>query len=58
MIWEEAKVTVDRVVAEVQSEPAPDPYAEDWCALKTKHLADIYCIPEVPDRPEGVLDLP
>jgi pyruvate dehydrogenase E1 component alpha subunit/2-oxoisovalerate dehydrogenase E1 component alpha subunit len=36
----EAMQQVDEVVAKVQREPAPDPYAEDWCALASKHLAE------------------
>ena len=33
---------VEEAVATAQREPAPDPDAEDWCALSTRHLADVY----------------
>jgi pyruvate dehydrogenase E1 component alpha subunit/2-oxoisovalerate dehydrogenase E1 component alpha subunit len=32
---------VEAAVAQVQREPAPDPYAEDWCALATRELTDL-----------------
>jgi pyruvate dehydrogenase E1 component alpha subunit/2-oxoisovalerate dehydrogenase E1 component alpha subunit len=32
--------TVEESVAEVQREPGPDPYKEDWCALASKHLSE------------------
>jgi len=31
---------VEEAVAQVQREPAPDPYLEDWCALASRHLAE------------------
>jgi pyruvate dehydrogenase E1 component alpha subunit/2-oxoisovalerate dehydrogenase E1 component alpha subunit len=31
---------VDEAVAQVQQEPAPDPFKEDWCALASRHLVD------------------
>jgi acetoin:2,6-dichlorophenolindophenol oxidoreductase subunit alpha len=31
---------VEDAIAIVQREPAPDPYAEKWCALATEHLMD------------------
>lgn len=31
---------VEEAVAQVQREPAPDPYKEDWCALASKHLCE------------------
>jgi acetoin:2,6-dichlorophenolindophenol oxidoreductase subunit alpha len=34
--------TVDEAMATVQREPPPDPFAEDWCALASRHLAGIY----------------
>jgi pyruvate dehydrogenase E1 component alpha subunit/2-oxoisovalerate dehydrogenase E1 component alpha subunit len=37
----EAARQVDEAVATVQREPAPDPYAEDWCALASKHLSEV-----------------
>jgi len=36
----EAMQTVEQAVAQVQREPGPDPYAQDWCALASRHLAD------------------
>ena len=33
---------VEEAVATTQREPAPDPDAEDWCALSTRHLGDAY----------------
>ena len=38
----EAIQEVDDAVALVQSEPGPDPYKENWCALASKHLAEGY----------------
>ncbi|MDW8343279.1 MAG: thiamine pyrophosphate-dependent dehydrogenase E1 component subunit alpha [Verrucomicrobiae bacterium] len=32
---------VEEAVAQVQREPAPDPFAEDWCALASRHLRDM-----------------
>jgi pyruvate dehydrogenase E1 component alpha subunit/2-oxoisovalerate dehydrogenase E1 component alpha subunit len=29
---------IEEAVAQVQHEPAPDPFAEDWCAISTGHL--------------------
>jgi len=31
---------VEESVAQVQREPGPDPYKEDWCALASKHLSE------------------
>ena len=36
----EAAHTVEEAVAKVQREPAPDPFAETWHALATKHLGE------------------
>jgi acetoin:2,6-dichlorophenolindophenol oxidoreductase subunit alpha len=33
---------VEEVVAKVQREPAPDPYRENWCALTSGHLREIF----------------
>jgi pyruvate dehydrogenase E1 component alpha subunit/2-oxoisovalerate dehydrogenase E1 component alpha subunit len=33
---------VDEAVATVQREPAPDPYKEDWRALSTRHLTEVF----------------
>ncbi len=46
--WREEMVQqVEAAVAKVQREPGPDPYAETWCALASKHLA------EGAEHPEG-----
>lgn len=37
---EEAAQIVEQTVAQVQREPAPDPFKEDWCALASKHLSE------------------
>ena len=29
---------IEETVAQVQREPVPDPFAEDWCAISTEHL--------------------
>src|SRR6185436_1625257 len=39
---EEATHQVDEAVTQVQREPAPDPFRENWCALASKHLAEGY----------------
>ena len=40
-VWREAAVEeVEGVVAQVQREDGPDPYAEEWRALASKHLVD------------------
>lgn len=33
---------VEEAVAKVQREPAPDPFAEDWTTLSSKHLAELH----------------
>jgi TPP-dependent pyruvate/acetoin dehydrogenase alpha subunit len=38
----EAVQQVEEAVAIAQREPAPDPYAENWCALSSKHLSEGY----------------
>lgn len=39
--WREAGATqVEDAVALVQREAAPDPYQENWCALKSSHLSE------------------
>ena len=37
---EETAHKVEESVAMVQREAGPDPYAEDWCALASKHLSE------------------
>lgn len=40
-LWrEQAIATVDAAVTQVQREPAPDPFQEDWVALASRHLAE------------------
>ena len=36
----EAERQVESAVAQVQREPGPDPYRQDWCALAVRHLAE------------------
>jgi pyruvate dehydrogenase E1 component alpha subunit/2-oxoisovalerate dehydrogenase E1 component alpha subunit len=36
---------VDEAVATVQREPVPDPYKENWCALKSRHLSEVFEVP-------------
>jgi len=38
----EATQRVEEAVAKAQREPAPDPYKENWCALASKHLSEVY----------------
>ena len=39
--WRNAAIQkVEEAVAQVQREPAPDPYKEEWCALASKHLSE------------------
>lgn len=39
--WREAAArTVEEAVAQVQREPTPSPFTEDWCALATRRLAE------------------
>ena len=39
--WREAAArAVVEAVAQVQREPGPDPYSEDWCALATPALSE------------------
>ena len=44
----EAAHTIEEAVAKVQREPAPDPFAETWHALASKHLGEIYDEPSNP----------
>ncbi|HSY16978.1 MAG TPA: thiamine pyrophosphate-dependent dehydrogenase E1 component subunit alpha [Candidatus Acidoferrales bacterium] len=40
-VWRsEAIREIEEAVAQVQREPAPDPFAEEWTALSTKHLIE------------------
>ncbi len=39
--WRKAAIqNVEEAVAQVQREPGPDAYREEWCALASKHLSD------------------
>jgi pyruvate dehydrogenase E1 component alpha subunit/2-oxoisovalerate dehydrogenase E1 component alpha subunit len=39
--WRGAVVQeIEETVAQVQREPGPDPYKEEWCALAAKHLSE------------------
>ena len=39
---EEIIAEIDQAIAQVQREPAPDPYQEDWCALASRHLQETH----------------
>jgi pyruvate dehydrogenase E1 component alpha subunit/2-oxoisovalerate dehydrogenase E1 component alpha subunit len=40
-VWRsEAVREIEDAVAQVQREPTPDPFAEEWNALSTKHLVE------------------
>jgi pyruvate dehydrogenase E1 component alpha subunit/2-oxoisovalerate dehydrogenase E1 component alpha subunit len=54
----EAVQQVERAVAKVQREPAPDPYEEDWCAIASRHLIEVHSDVMQPVKAPGVLDLP
>jgi len=36
----EAVQEIDAAIAQVQREPVPDPFAEEWTALSTEHLIE------------------
>jgi TPP-dependent pyruvate/acetoin dehydrogenase alpha subunit len=36
----EAASKVEEAVAQVQREPGPDPFREDWCAIASRHLCE------------------
>ena len=38
----EAHAKVEEGVAQAQREAGPDPFKENWCALASKHLSDLY----------------
>jgi pyruvate dehydrogenase E1 component alpha subunit/2-oxoisovalerate dehydrogenase E1 component alpha subunit len=42
---QQVALEVDEAVATVQREPAPDPYKENWCALKSRHLCEMFEVP-------------
>jgi len=42
-IWRNSTIQkVEETVAQVQREPGPDPYKEEWSALASKHLSEGY----------------
>jgi pyruvate dehydrogenase E1 component alpha subunit/2-oxoisovalerate dehydrogenase E1 component alpha subunit len=44
-IRQEVRREVEEAVAKVQREPAPDPYRENWCALASRHLSELFETP-------------
>jgi acetoin:2,6-dichlorophenolindophenol oxidoreductase subunit alpha len=36
----EAALKIEEAVAQVQREPGPDPFREDWCAISSRHLSE------------------
>lgn len=44
-VYKEAARKVEEAVAQVQHEPSPDPYKEDWCAISSRHLIDVFETP-------------
>jgi TPP-dependent pyruvate/acetoin dehydrogenase alpha subunit len=42
---QEVTLEVEEAVAKVQREPAPDPYRENWCALASRHLSELFETP-------------
>jgi len=49
---------VDEAVATVQREPPPDPAEEDWTALASRHLIEVFPEPVEPVNPPCAFDLP
>jgi pyruvate dehydrogenase E1 component alpha subunit/2-oxoisovalerate dehydrogenase E1 component alpha subunit len=47
---DEAHHIVEEAVAQVQREPGPDPFKENWCALASRHLSEVFESPP-PDGP-------
>ena len=40
-VWRsEAALKIEQTVAQVQREPGPDPFKENWCALSSLHLGE------------------
>jgi len=33
---------IEEAVAQAQREPVPDPFAEDWCAISSRHLSETH----------------
>ncbi len=54
----EAIQQVDEAVATVQREPAPDPADEDWTAISSRHLIEVFTEPVAPVKPSCAFDLP
>jgi TPP-dependent pyruvate/acetoin dehydrogenase alpha subunit len=51
LIRDDAIHTVEEAVAQVQREPAPDPFKENWCALASRHLSEVFESPAPADVP-------
>jgi pyruvate dehydrogenase E1 component alpha subunit/2-oxoisovalerate dehydrogenase E1 component alpha subunit len=41
-IRSQALTEIETAIAQVQREPSPDPYQEDWCALASRHLQETH----------------
>ncbi len=42
-LWKQETINqVNSAVAKVQQEPTPDPFAEDWCAVASRHLMETF----------------
>ncbi len=54
----EAMQQVDEAVATVQREPPPDPAEEDWTAISSRHLIEVFPEPVEPVKPPCAFDLP
>jgi TPP-dependent pyruvate/acetoin dehydrogenase alpha subunit len=33
---------IEDAVGQAQREPAPDPFAQEWCAISSKHLGEMH----------------
>jgi len=33
---------IEEAIAQVQREPAPDPFTEDWSAISSRHLSETH----------------
>ncbi|MGA2175878.1 MAG: thiamine pyrophosphate-dependent enzyme [Verrucomicrobiota bacterium] len=48
---QQAMQEVEDAVVQVQREPAPDPFKENWCALASRHLSERFETPPPPGPP-------
>jgi len=48
LMRQQATQEIDEAVARAQREPAPDPYNENWCALASRHLSELFETPAPP----------